>query len=229
MDCDSKRILEEELKVTFSFVEELSAKQLRSLVHHSTLQEIPAETVIAEKFSDCPGLVLVLSGELRVSKISEDGREVTLYRIGKGSLCPFSAACILGSFKGDSVKVKAETDMSIIRVHRNFFVKSFSECEPFWRFVIGSMSNRLFEAADIVDSIAFISIKKRLAQLLLLESSYGKYPINKTHEALARELGTVREVISRELKGFERRGILRLARGRLIVNNTDDLERIAQN
>ncbi|EHQ89805.1 Crp/Fnr family transcriptional regulator [Desulfosporosinus youngiae] len=229
MEFNSKLVFMEELKAAFDFARELTSDQLECLVGYATLQKVPAGTVLAEKGSDCSALALLLAGKLRISMISEDGREVTLYRIGKGRTCPLSAACIFGNYTGNTVTVTAETDSRVVFVTRDFFVKSIAECEPFYRFVFSDISNRLFQATEVVDSIAFISVKKRLAQLLLLNSNSGKYSIYMTHEAFARELGTAREVVSRELKGFERLGILSLARGRLVINNTEALERIARN
>lgn len=228
MDINTKLVFMEELKATFDFARELSSEQLECLVGYVVLHKIPAGTVLAEKGSDCTALALLLSGKLRVSMISEDGREVTLYRIGKGRTCPLSAACIFGNFTGNTVTVIAEIDSRVVFVTREFFMKSLAECEPFYRFVFSDISNRLFQATEVVDSIAFISVKKRLAQLLLLNSNSGKYSIYMTHEAFARELGTAREVVSRELKGFERLGILSLARGHLVINNADALETIAK-
>lgn len=228
MDMETKLVFMEELKSTFDFARELSSEQLECLVSYATQLEVPAGTVLAEKGSDCSALALLLSGKLRISMISEDGREVTLYRIGKGRTCPLSAACIFGNFTGNTVTVTSETDSKVVFVTRDFFEKSLAECEPFYRFVFSDISNRLFQATEVVDSIAFISVKKRLAQLLLLNSDSGKYSIYMTHEAFARELGTAREVVSRELKGFERLGILRLSRGRLVIKNADALETIAK-
>lgn len=225
---DRQKGIVKELIDTFSFARDLSYKQIESLVEHSNIQGAPAGTVIAEKGSYCHGLALLLAGELRVAMNSEDGREITIYRIHKGRICPLSAACVLGDFKGNTVTVTAETDVKVIWVSRQFFTRSFAECEPFYRFVTNDISNRLFEATEVVDSIAFVPVRKRLAQLLYSTSNEGRSPIYITHEGIARELGTAREVISRELKGFERLGILTLSRGRLDIKNSKELEKLLQ-
>ena len=228
MEHDQQQNLLTELGEVFLFVDELSDAQLQELVNNSTVQEAPAGTVLVDKIGDCPGLALILSGELHVSRISEDGREVLLYRVEKGRTCPLSAACILGNLTMDSVRVVAEVDTKICWVSRDFFKRSLVECEPFWRFVFGCVSSRLFEIMEIVDNVAFVSVKKRLAQILLLHSDHGKLPIYKTHEGLARELGSAREVVSRELKNFERAGILSLARGRLVIKKPEMLDMVAR-
>ena len=215
-----------ELLNTFSFVRELSDEQLAYLLEHSHMQEAPAGTVIADKCSYCHGLALLLFGELRVAINSEDGREVTIYRIHKGRICPLSAACVLGNFTGNMVRVTAETDVKVLWVSRQFFDRSFAECEGFYRFVINDLSNRLFEATEVVDNLAFVPVRRRLIQLLLTKSNEGRSPVYATHEGLARELGTAREVVSRELKSFERSGILEMSRGRLNIKNPKELEKM---
>lgn len=224
---NKKKYIIDELKPVFSFTAELSPLQLEMLAENSVLEEIPARTVLADRVGNCKGLALILSGELKISSISEDGREVTLYRMGKGMTCALSAACILGNLEGYPVKIIAEKETKIVWVSREFINKHLSEYEPFWRFVFKCMADRLYEALEVVDSIAFIPVRKRLAQILLAKSNSGKHPVYSTHEALARELGTAREVISRELKGFERAGIVSLARGRLTITNADELVSIA--
>lgn len=225
MDNKTKAIADELLK-TFDFARELSAEQLEYLVQDCELQEVPAGTIIAEKGSYCQGLALLLWGQLRVAVNSEDGREVTIYNINQGKVCPLSAACVLGGFKGNTVTVVAKTDVKVVWVMRNFFNRPFAETEGFYRFVIGDISNRLFEATEVVDNIAFVSVRKRLAQLLFNSSKGGKAPVYITHEELARELGTAREVVSRELKGFERAGIVALSRGRLDIKEPQELARV---
>lgn len=211
----------------FDFAKELTSKQLDRLIEYSIYQEVPAGTLVAERGSSCPGLALLLFGELRVAMCSDDGREVTIYRIGKGKICPLSAACILGGYSGNTVTVTAETDCKVIWVQRAYFLQPLGESEPFYRFVMGDISMRLFEATEIMDSIAFIPVRKRLANLLYIKSHGGNSPVYATHENLARELGTAREVISRELKGFERTGVLKLSRGKLEITDSEELEKLA--
>lgn len=218
-----------ELKDSFSFVLELSTQQIETLAECTTLQEVPANTVLVKKIGSCQGLALIVAGGLRVYRTSCDGREVTIYRIGKGRTCPLSAVCIMGNLEGFEAKVVAEVDTKILWVSRDFVIKNLFECEPFSRFIFNCMANRLYETMEVVDNIAFDSIKKRLAQILITKSSFGKHQIYTTHDALARELGTAREVISRQLKVFERAGFLTLFRGRLTVENVEELSALTGN
>lgn len=223
-DSDMQQRIIDALKSSFAFTSELSDLQLEMLARYSTLQELAAGTVIAESINDCPGIALVVSGEIRVSRLADDGREVIVYKTGKGRTCPLSTACLLGSFDSYRAKVFTGTDAKVVWVSKDFTSKSMKECEPFWRFVFGCLAKSLFAAIEVVDTIAFIPIRKRLAQSLLTQSNSGKHPIYTTHDALAKELGTAREVVSRELKGFERAGIIDMARGRLTLKKVDELQ-----
>lgn len=225
---EKERIIKE-IKSVFSFGRELSAPQLAAFAEYCTLEEVRAGTILAERIGACPGLLLVISGVLKVSKTSGDGREVTIYRIGKGRTCPLSAICYLGNLKGYLAKVIAEVDTVILWVSGEFVNRAMVECEPFWRYILKCMANRLYESIEVVDSIAFIPVKTRLAQLILSNSSFGKHPVYITHDALARELGTAREVVSRELKSMERSEILALSRGKLVVLKARELDMIAGN
>ncbi|NLP44689.1 MAG: Crp/Fnr family transcriptional regulator [Peptococcaceae bacterium] len=224
---EEREQLKAEIKEVFSFMSELSPEQQDVFLDHTVLEFVAADTVLAEKIGNCPGLALILSGELRVSRISGDGREVTLYRIGKGRTCPLSAICILGGNIGYAAKVIASVDTKLLWLSKDYVNRSMFLCEPFWRFLFNCMTNRLLEAMDIVDDIAFVPIRKRLAQLLLTSSNRGKQAVYATHEALAKEIGTAREVISRELKNLERSDAVILSRGKINVKDPAQLEIIA--
>lgn len=214
----SKMEILDELMKTFDFVADVCPDQIEEIVDHCELEKLPAGTVLETNFGSCKGVILILSGEIRISKISEDGREMTLSRFKKGTICPLSAVCILGTTKYNyPIRVIAEIDTKIIWVSREYITNSLSNCKPFWVFIFTCIADSLYKTIDVVDHIAFTSIKKRLAQLILDNSNNGKHPLYTTHEALAREIGTAREVISRELKSFERSGIIRMQRGRLTI------------
>lgn len=211
---------------TFSFTEELTEQELKKIAQHSTIQEVTAGTVLAEKVGNCEALALIVSGQLRISRLSEDGREVTLQRIKNGRTCPLSAACILGGLDGFSAKITADEKTRIIWIESSFIINSLIDIEPFWRFIFSCMATRLYETMEVLDSIAFVPVKKRLAQIIIDKSGAGRQPIYATHEALARELGTVREVVSRQLKEWERAQMLTLSRGRLVIKNTEEFTKL---
>lgn len=226
----SKMEILDELIKTFDFVADICPEQVEEIVDHCELEKLSAGTVLETNFGTCKGVILILSGEIRISKMSEDGREMTLSRFSKGTICPLSAVCILGSTNTNynyPIRVIAEKDTKIVWVSREYITNSLSNCKPFWAFIFSCIADSLYKTIDVVDHIAFTSIKKRLAQLILNNSNNGKHSLYTTHEDLAREIGTAREVISRELKVFERSGFIQMQRGRLTILNTEELTAIA--
>ncbi|KUO63794.1 MAG: hypothetical protein APF84_09240 [Gracilibacter sp. BRH_c7a] len=217
-----------ELKKRFEFISEICPEQLDDLVEQCELEELTAGTTLETNFGECKGVILILTGEIRISKMSEDGREITLSRFHQGTICPLSAVCILGSTPYQyPIRVIAEKDTKIVWVSREYISNSLIQCKPFWVFIFSCIADSLYRTIDVVDHIAFTSIKKRLAQLILSNTNSGKHPLYTTHEALAREIGTAREVISRELKAFERAGFIQMQRGRLEIINIDELTAIS--
>lgn len=220
---NQKTTIIQTLRKSFDFVSELTPEQLDLLATHSIIEKVPAGTIIAEQMGGCRGFALIISGEMRLSKHSEDGREIALLRIGERKACPLSAACVLGGDEAYPVRVTVSVDSTIIWVARESLREVMMECEPFWRYIFNGIAERLYDTIDVIGNVAFTPIKKRLAQHLLSESNYGKHPVYITHDLLAREIGTVREVVSRELKHLEKADILILSRGRITVKNPDAL------
>ena len=223
-----KSTIVNELHQNFDFISEICPDQLDEIVKYCEFEYLPAGHALETAFGECKGVILIASGEIRISKISEDGREVTLSRFSKGTICPLSAVCILGSTPSKyPAKVIADRDTKIIWVHRDYITNSLVDCKPFWAFIFSCIANSLYKTIDVVDNIAFTSVRKRLALFILNETNSGKHPLYMTHEALAREIGTAREVISRELKAFEKSGLIEMQRGRLIITNIDEFTAIA--
>lgn len=223
-----KNIIANELQQSFDFISDICPDQLDEIVKHCEIEFFPAGHILETAFGECKGVIMIVSGEIRISKISEDGREITLSRFTKGTICPLSAVCILGSTPSKyPAKVIADRDTTIIWVHRDYIINSLMDCKPFWAFIFSCIANSLYKTIDVVDTIAFTPVRKRLALLILNDTNCGKHPLYMTHEALAREIGTAREVISRELKAFEKAGLIEMQRGRLTVTEVEQLNVIA--
>ena len=206
----------EDFYTAFPFAAELDEQQYRALLDASRVRLVSAGERIVENDQECPGLALIVSGSVRVSKASPDGREVTLYRLGAGATCTLSAACILGAgFGRYPVEVTAEQDCRIMMVATAFVRRSATDCEPLWRFIFTSMADRLYETFNALEKVAFQPLPVRLARVLLEFSGQGRHAVYSTHDRLAKELGTAREVISRQLKSLEQQNVLRLGRGRI--------------
>lgn len=176
---------------------------------------LPAGTKVFEPGMAARSYIMVASGRVRVQQVSESGREIVLYRIGGGDTCILTTACLL-AHEDYPAEAIAETEVSALVVPQTCFDELLARSARFRDFVFSMYASRITDLMLLVEEIAFGHIDARLAQRLLdLMDSSGR--ITRTHQDLAVELGTAREVISRQLKEFERRGWLRLQRGAIEV------------
>jgi CRP/FNR family transcriptional regulator len=211
-------------KDAFPFSKELNKEQLSKLHNASRIYDVNEGEHIIENEQECPGLALILKGKVKVSRMSSDGREVTLYRLGRGQTCVLSAICILGAGFGNYyVEVTAEQRSKIMMISTSFVRKAGIECEPLWRFIFVSMADSLYQTMDVIEKVAFQPLWRRLIQYLIESSAHGKHAVYITHDMLSRELGTAREVVSRQLKGFEKQGIISIGRGKIDILKVDEL------
>lgn len=172
------------------------------------------------------GYVLLLEGDIRVSQVSDSGREIVLYRVLPGESCALTTACLLGD-ETYSAEAVAETDAVAVAVPRATFEELMARSAAFRRFVLGSFSHRVTELFKLVDEIAFQRMDVRLAHKLLeLAGSSDELAI--THQQLAVELGTAREVVSRQLNELQRRGWLTSGRGSLRLVDRAALGQLAR-
>jgi len=176
--------------------------------------------------NECLGLVLIKKGGLRVYILSEDGRDVTLYRLSEGDSCVLSASCILNNITFDVV-IDADTDTEVLLLNIGTFSKLNTENIYVENFSYKNAVDRFSDVMWAVEQILFMSFDKRLATFLIDESSKTKSnDINLTHEQIAKYLGSAREVVSRMLKNFESQGILKLSRGLIRISNKEKLKEL---
>ncbi len=183
-------------------------------------------TSLRSSDSECLGVLVVRSGELRTFIRSEDGREVTLYRLGPGEVCVLSASCVLNSITFD-VSIDATKDAEVFRIGIaafNEIIASNVWAENF------SLKNALERFSDVmwaVEQILFMRFDARLAIFLLDESAKSaEGEIRATHDEIARYVGSAREVVSRMLKSFETEGIVETSRGSIRVLDRPALKRL---
>lgn len=170
-------------------------------------------------------LLLLLEGRVRVQQVSEAGREIVLYRVEAGQSCVLTTACLL-AHEGYSAEGIAETDVRAVAIPRAVFDDLIAQSVTFRTFIFAAYSKRITDLFQIIEDIAFQRVDIRLAQKLLdLERGTGQ--IKATHQQLAAELGTAREVISRQLGEFQRRGWIKQSRGSIELVEPDGLERLA--
>ncbi len=162
----------------------------------------------------CSSFLVLQKGSVRVQLVSASGREVTLYRIGPGGTCILTTSCLLGheNYPAEAI---AECDIDALAVPAESFQAALDQSRSFRDFVFDGFSKRLTNVIRKIEQIAFTSIDARLARALMACADKGTESI--THQELAVELGTAREVVSRHLKNLESRGWLRLGRGRIEV------------
>jgi CRP/FNR family transcriptional regulator, anaerobic regulatory protein len=202
----------ERLLQRFPVFQALPAARLEELLAESEVVRAPRGTVLFEPGQPCRGFPLVLEGSVRVAKSSPAGREIVLYRVDPGQSCLLSGGCLLGQ-SDYSARGVAEEDVTLLRIPPDIFQKLMVEFEPFRRLVFSMYGERLAEVMELVDEVAFRRLDQRLAQLLIHRGPV----VNATHQKLADELGSVREIVSRLLRSFEDRGWVKLERERVTV------------
>jgi CRP/FNR family transcriptional regulator len=183
---------------------------------------VPAGTVLFGERQACQGFPLVLDGEIRVSRSSPDGRSLELYRVGPGELCLVSSACL---FRAEPLMAYgvATRPTTVLLVPPEVF-RAWLDTPAFRNLVLGLFAERMADLTALVDAIAFRRLDQRLAGALL---GHGpELPI--THQALAQELGTVREIVTRLLRRFEREGWVELSRERIRILDSGALRAHAQ-
>lgn len=176
--------------------------------------------------NECLGVLLIKSGELRVYMLSEDGREITLYRLTSGDICILSASCILNSISFD-VYIDAEADTEVLLLNISTFALLNQNNIYVENFAYKNATEHFSDIMYAVEQILFIPFDKRLAAFLLDETRKNKsLEIILTQEQIAKYVGSAREVVSRMLKTFQSQGIIEQSRGRIRVTDKEKLQNI---
>lgn len=189
------------------------------LVNGSQVVEIPAGTQVFGPGQTADSLLLLLEGTVRVQQRSETGRDVFLYRVHAGESCVLTTACML-AFEDYSADGVAETDLRAVAIPRATFDDLVGRSPQFREFVFKAYSRRIIDLFTLIDHIVFQRMDVRLAARLL-ELADADGVVHATHQVLGTELGTAREVVSRTLSEFQRRGWVAQSRGevRLLAND----------
>lgn len=181
-------------------------------------------TVIHNGRMDCLGLLLVKSGQLRAYIISEEGREITLYRLFDRDMCLFPASCVMRSIQFD-VTIAAEKDTEFWIIPPDVYREVMEESAPVANFTSELMATRFSEVMWRIEQVLWKSMDKRVASFLLEEAVIeGTNMLKITHESIANHLGTHREVITRMLRYFQSEGLVRLSRGAVEITDEKKLE-----
>ncbi len=193
----------------------------RELVRRNLrLSDVPSGTVLFDSRT-CKGVLVVLSGVVRVYSLSETGREITLYRLFEGDICTLSISCLMGAMPMQAM-IKADTDCRIASLSNDVFAGIHAKYPEIQQYLLSTMNARLNDVMWVVEQIAFKGIDRRLGEHLLSRPSPIIYS---THDQIAAEIGSAREVVSRMLKYFEKNGYVELSRGKMKVIDAEGLRK----
>ncbi len=195
------------------------------LLMQSAVVSVPAGTVIFGPGKPPEHLLLLLDGRVRVQQTSDEGREIVLYRVAAGESCVMTTACLL-AHEDYSAEGIAETDVRAAAIPRTLFDDLASRSVEFRTFIFTAYARRMSDLFMVIEEIAFQRLDIRLAQKLI-ELARDTGQIRATHQQMAAELGTAREVISRQLGEFQRRGWIGQARGVIDLLDIAGIERLA--
>lgn len=212
---------------TFEFFAQLSNREQENFLFQAKLVTLRQGQFICLEGDSCQHLPLILSGSVRIYKIGESGREITLYRLEKGDSCIMTASCILSQNSFPAIGV-TENNVEAIMIPAST-LKDWMSQNPVWQnYIFGLLSQRLANVIEVVDEVAFRRVDCRIANHLLRISQINSETIKITHEEIAQEIGTSREVVSRILKTFEKQELLSLARGTIQLKDLNKLKNISQ-
>jgi CRP/FNR family transcriptional regulator len=209
----------------FPALQGLPAATREQLLTASQVVGLPAGSRIFGPGQSPESYLLLLEGAVRVQQVSETGREIVLYRVTAGQSCALTTACLMG-YEDYPAEGVAETDIRAVAIPRATFDALVGASPQFRRFVFTAFSRTVTDLCRVIDDVAFARLDLRLAQKLL-ELSAGSDRLAVTQAQLAAELGSAREVVSRTLSEFQKRGWIAQARGSLTLLDRAALERLA--
>jgi CRP/FNR family transcriptional regulator len=202
----------------FPFLQRADSRFRDSFFAHTNLISVAVGSPICDQGVHCQQLALITSGIARVYKLGENGREITLYRIGPGESCILTASCIVSGSPFPAFAVCEETIEALVIDSAK--VRQWTDEFPAWRsYLFSLISDRLSDVISVIEEIAFRRVDRRLADYLLQRLSSDDLSIKITHQAIASDLGTSREVVSRILKDFEHQGVITVSRGQLQITD----------
>jgi CRP/FNR family transcriptional regulator, anaerobic regulatory protein len=209
----------------FPELNDLEAQAKEILAKYARTVEAPIGTIGYREGDSCGAYVMRLAGQSRVYKMSASGREILLYRVAAGETCVITTTCLLGHSDYPASTIVEEPIRDVI-IPAAAFNQLMIDSAVFRRFVMTNYGALITDLILLLDEVAFHSLDARLAKLLL---DAGDSTINRTHQLIADELGTAREVVSRQLKRFELKDWVKLGRGHVQITDRAQLEKLANN
>lgn len=214
------------LKQTLTFWPQLTTHQESTLLSNTELLHYPAGTNVHSTNHECVGVLLVQSGELRCYMLSEDGREITLYRLGAGEFCVLSASCVLSCITFD-IHIDAQQESEVLLINAAVFATIIEQNVYVENFVLRIGMERFSDVMWVMEQILFMSFDRRLAIFLIDETTkLGTDHLTLTHEQMAKYMGSAREVVSRMLKHFSAEGMVEIYRGGIKILDRAKLKKL---
>ena len=212
----------------FPIWNKLTDDQRQRISQRVMRREVKKGTLLHDGSNECTGLLLVRSGQLRAYILSDEGREITIYRLFDRDMCLFSASCIMRSIQFD-ITVEAEKDTELWLIPPDVYQSVMNESAAVANYTNEVMASRFSEVMWLMEQIMWKSLDKRLASFLAEESAIeGSETLKLTHETIAKHLGSHREVITRMLRYFQSEGWVKVSRGTVEILDMDALDGLSE-
>lgn len=215
----------------FDFISKFTDEERQHFLDSVSYRKVSAGEIVANENGSCMGVAFVLSGELKMFKVSDGGREISLYTAKAGEICIMTVACLMGQGRNISpVSVVALQDTVLAVVSCSVFRYHYTDSPFMQQFFFKNTLEKFYELMALVERLTFKSVAQRLWEHILSNTENGKKPLYTTHAQLAAKLGTSREVVTRKLHEFENAGFIQAERGKITLIEPDaDLSCISQN
>lgn len=212
----------------FPIWKQLTPAQQNRLLGSLMTRTVKKGAVIHNGSMDCTGLLFLKTGQLRAYIISDEGREITIYRLFDLDICLFSASCMLRSIQFD-ITIEAEKDTELWIIPADTYKQLMAESAPTANYTNEIMATRFSDVMWLIEQIMWKSMDRRVANFLLDEAAIEHTQnLKLTHETIANHLGTHREVVTRMLRYLQNEGLVRLGRGAVELVDVKGLRRLAE-
>ncbi len=212
----------------FPIWEKLTASQKERLTNSARPTAVKKGTILQNGSMECLGLLLIQSGLLRAYISSDEGREITIYRLFERDMCLFSASCMMRSIQFE-ITIEAEKDSTFLLIPPEVYKGIMEESAPLSNFTNEIMATRFSEVMWLMEQVMWKSFDKRLAGFLLEEAAIeGTDVLKTTHETIGNHLGNPREVVTRMLKYFQNEGLVKLSRGSITITDEAGLRALQE-
>jgi CRP/FNR family transcriptional regulator len=212
-NAKTERIMSIDIFDVFGFLNELNDADKRTLRAHSVIKKLDEGQLMVGDNSRCAGIPFVLKGSIRLFRTSESGKDITIYKVEAGELCVLAAVCSFANLEYDfTAEARTDSELSVLSVEG--FNHLLKESLVFREFVFSSIADKLIMALNAIEFLNFASIENRLKGYLNTVADAQRI-VSATHETIAKDIGSSREVVSRKLKELESQNYLSLQRGKI--------------